>query len=356
MKAIETGLLGYGEFDRVATLAVAAGEHLLLVGAPGRAKTLAVRRFCAHLDGGLFSVQLSKFSDETALFGLPNMKELREKGEIVYPKRGLATCRYFHADEIFDASDVLLRTLLSSLEERLILRGEKIEHIPLNSCFATANYVRRNEVVDAIIDRFVLSMCVPEPSLKQRAELYNNDHSFEVPPVIESKVTMEDLLRVRQEAEKVKFQGELVEALMDWAAEQKFSPRRERKMAKLLRVAVAMDGESEIREHHIDLVRFIVPLAPDAAQAGKINSKDVIKPLKDKLKVLLNERQQLEEIARLSEVKGTDLQAMRELVAAVKKLQGITPVNDKVAARQNEQTRELVQRHAKLVADLGVTL
>jgi MoxR-like ATPase len=355
---VNTGLLGYGEFDRVATLAVASGEHLLLVGPPGVAKTLAVTRFCAYLEGGLFSVQLSKFSDETALFGMPNMKTLREKGEIVYPKRGLATCYYFHADEIFDASDVLLRTLLSSLEERKILRGETIEDIPLNTCFATANYVRRNEVVDAIIDRFVLSMVAPTPTEAHRKHLYDHEQEFEAKPSVKEseKVTMESILQVRKDAHKVSLDSELVEALLDWTKEQNFSPRRERKLGKLLRTNAALNGRDEIREEDIEMARFVLPLQPDAAKSGKSNPKDAIKSLKDKLKVLLNEKQQLVDIEQALDIKGDDLATTKNIVEAVKKLKNLSPVNAKVGDKQKQAIAKLVDKHAKLISKLGVTL
>ena len=58
-------------------LAAVAGEHVLVVGPPGTAKSEAARRVARGLGGRYFEYLLGKFSEPSELFGPVDMGNLR---------------------------------------------------------------------------------------------------------------------------------------------------------------------------------------------------------------------------------------------------------------------------------------
>ena len=59
-------------------LAAVAGEHVLVVGPPGTAKSEAARRVARGLGGRYFEYLLGKFSEPSELFGPVDLRKLKE--------------------------------------------------------------------------------------------------------------------------------------------------------------------------------------------------------------------------------------------------------------------------------------
>jgi len=100
-------------------------EHLLLKGKTGTGKSyFANNVFSLIKDARVFNIHLTKFISEEALFGPINIKKLREESIIEYNiKNSALEANLLYLDEFFDAPDVLLRTLLDILNERVWNRG-----------------------------------------------------------------------------------------------------------------------------------------------------------------------------------------------------------------------------------------
>ena len=59
-------------------LASVAGEHLLIIGPPGTAKSAAVRRFAQAFDSRYFEYLLGRFTEPTEIFGPVDLRKLRD--------------------------------------------------------------------------------------------------------------------------------------------------------------------------------------------------------------------------------------------------------------------------------------
>src|SRR5262244_3720843 len=59
-------------------LAAVAGEHLLVIGPPGTAKSEAVRRIAAALGGTYFEYLLGRFTEPSEIFGPIDLRRLKE--------------------------------------------------------------------------------------------------------------------------------------------------------------------------------------------------------------------------------------------------------------------------------------
>lgn len=346
-----SNLLGYQSAERAATLAIAAGEHLLLSGPPGTAKSLFARKIFARYEGEFFQRTLTRFTDESALFGLPNLRVMRELGEIEYPARGLASATFAFLDEIFDASDVLLRSLLTLLNERIWDRSRDIIHVPLRTCIASANYTRSNEVLSAVTDRFLFYLQPMPLTDAERLHLWNGERYEEIEQHAE-KISIEQLDATAARAAEVAISPATAQALCAWCGHHNFSPRRERKFARVLRIAAAQRGGSTVEEQDFDCAAWVLPLEEQDRQAP-------ISELKDSLKKVLREQEQLALLSSI-EAERVDLMKLDRLVKRAKLLKVLlaklpsSPVSDDVEHRKSALKRELQSNHNSALAELGV--
>ncbi|MEU1504659.1 AAA family ATPase [Kitasatospora sp. NPDC005748] len=165
---------GQGMIDRetvaeVVVLCAVAGEHLLVVGAPGTAKSEAVRRIAGQLGGRYFEYLLGRFTEPNELFGPVDLRRLRE-GRIEFETAGmLPEAEIAFLDEVFLGSTAVLNTLLGLLNERVFRRGGTVLHSPLRVCVGAANHLPDDPALAAFADRFLARVFV-EPVADARLE------------------------------------------------------------------------------------------------------------------------------------------------------------------------------------------
>ena len=75
---MEQHFLDKQEVIRLLLVSVAAGEHMLLVGPPGTAKSALVRTFAKLIDARYFEYLLTRFTEPNELFGPFDIRKLRD--------------------------------------------------------------------------------------------------------------------------------------------------------------------------------------------------------------------------------------------------------------------------------------
>src|SRR5512138_2828253 len=120
-------------------LAAVAGEHLLVIGPPGTAKSEAVRRVAGALGGRYFEYLLGRFTEPSELFGPIDLKKLREGIVETETESMLPEAEIAFLDEVFQGSTAILNTLLGILNERVFLRGHTRRTCPLRLCLGATN-------------------------------------------------------------------------------------------------------------------------------------------------------------------------------------------------------------------------
>ena len=141
-EAISDAALGLVERESLVemiALSAVAGEHMLVIGPPGTAKSEAVRRV-AHATGGrYFEYLLGRFTEPSEIFGPVVLRKLKE-GVVETETSGmLPEAEIAFLDELFLGSTAILNTLLGILNERTFRRGHTHVSCPLRVCVGTSN-------------------------------------------------------------------------------------------------------------------------------------------------------------------------------------------------------------------------
>ena len=123
-----------------ALMAVLAGEHVLLLGPPGTAKSALVRAIAQAFGGTYFERLMTRFSTPEELFGPISLKAL-EQDQFVRNSQGkLPTAEFAFVDEVFKANSAILNSLLAVVNERVFHNdGAGPVPVPLVSLFGASN-------------------------------------------------------------------------------------------------------------------------------------------------------------------------------------------------------------------------
>jgi MoxR-like ATPase len=173
LKDAARGLVEREALVELVALAAVAGEHLLVIGPPGTAKSEAVRRVARGLGGQVFEYLLGRFTEPSEIFGPVDLRKLKE-GVVETQTAGmLPEAEIAFLDEIFLGSTAILNTLLSLLNERSFRRGMTRIRCPLRVCVGASNTLPEDEALAAFADRFLLRTFldpIPDPRLEELLE------------------------------------------------------------------------------------------------------------------------------------------------------------------------------------------
>jgi MoxR-like ATPase len=147
-------------------LSLMMGEHLLVYGDPGTAKTLMLRSTLRSIIGAsIFDVILTAQTTPSHLLGAQILEDLK-RGEVNYNvTNSVLTSDFALFDEILDANSMTLRSLVSPLNERIWMHGQKTYHAKLRTAFAATNVdpnANKDSRIQAVIDRFLFQAFVTE--------------------------------------------------------------------------------------------------------------------------------------------------------------------------------------------------
>src|SRR5258708_9649221 len=153
---LERQFLGKDEIIRLMMIAVVAGEHCVLLGPPGTAKSALIRSLAELMQARYFEYLLTRFTEPNEIFGPVDIGAFRDG---VYKRNTagmLPEAEVVFLDEVFKSNSAILNALLTLLNERKYASGGVVFECPLLSCFGASNEVPSDETLTAIFDRFLL--------------------------------------------------------------------------------------------------------------------------------------------------------------------------------------------------------
>src|SRR3954466_8206610 len=155
-RTLESRFLGKDEVIRLLLIAVVAGEHAVLVGPPGTAKSALIRMYARLLRAQYFEYLLTRFTEPNEIFGPVDIAAFREGRYQRRIEGMLPEAEIVFLDEVFKSNSAILNALLTLLNERRYTSGGAVIKSPILSCFGASNEVPTDETLTAIFDRFLL--------------------------------------------------------------------------------------------------------------------------------------------------------------------------------------------------------
>jgi len=264
------GLVDRAVLVELIALAAIAGEHLLVIGPPGTAKSEAVRRFSRVLESSYFEYLLGRFTEPSEIFGPVDFRRLKE-GFVETDTSGmLPEAEIAFLDEVFQGSTAILNTLLGVLNERTFRRGHTIVHCPLRVCAGASNALPVDDALAAFADRFLLRVFVQPVSDAQLEELLEGGWSLGARPLGPAADTGDlDLLADAARAARL----DTVRPLLAHAIRELrkhgvgLSDRRAVKTQRLVAAAAALAGRAQPTGADLWPIIFVVPTAEQQALA-----------------------------------------------------------------------------------------
>ena len=255
-------------------LAAVAGEHVLIVGPPGTAKSVAVRRMASAIGGRYFEYLLGRFTEPSEIFGPVDLRELRE-GVIKTDTSGmLPEAEIAFLDEVFLGSTAILNTLLGLLNERIFRRGHTEMRCPLRVCVGASNRLPDDPALDAFADRFLVHAFV-EPVVDPMLELLLESgdalsrETFSHRTDVE---TLDALVGIARQIDIGPIRGALADALRELRhAGIGISDRRAVKSQRLIAAATAIAGRTMPSAADLWPLVFAIPTAE-----GQSIARDVL--------------------------------------------------------------------------------
>jgi MoxR-like ATPase len=254
---LQQGFIERNTATRLALLSLLSGEHLLLFGAPGTAKSELARRLHLALQGGdYFERLLTKFSVPEELFGPLSIKSLEQDRYHRLTKNYLPSATIAFIDEIFKANSAILNSLLTLLNEREFDNGDQRVKVPLLCVIGASNELPEENELAALYDRFLcryevkpvseeqfLSLLLLSESAKEYLHESSNDRH--------STLSLDELSEITRLSMTISIPEDvlnLLQSLRLYLFEQNIhvSDRRWRKVVKLLQVSAFTNGQKSV--------------------------------------------------------------------------------------------------------------
>lgn len=144
------------EIIRLMVVSAIAGEHMVIVGPPGTAKSAMIDMFARLIDAKYFEYLLTRFTEPNELFGPVDISAFREGRYTRRIENMLPTAEVVFLDEIFKSNSAILNSLLHLINERKFQNGPEVLPVPLISLYAASNEVPNDDNLAAMFDRFLI--------------------------------------------------------------------------------------------------------------------------------------------------------------------------------------------------------
>jgi len=266
-------IIGQQKVVDYSLIAIFTGNHILLEGVPGIAKTLLVRTLAKVLGSGFSRIQFTPDLMPSDITGT-NVFNLQE-GQFHLVKGPIFTS-FLLADEINRAPAKTQSALLQAMQERLVTIDGVTHELPANfTVFATQNpieYEGTYPLPEAQKDRFLLRVEMDYPSEEDEKQLAVQSLGRETPEnilesdAVQSVLTSEGIARVQEALDTITLKEELVSYVVELVRASRNTdciqvgagPRATKALLLSSRAFAAIEGRDYVTPDDIRLMAYPV--------------------------------------------------------------------------------------------------
>ena len=270
---IASRIIGQHSFMERLLIALLADGHLLVEGAPGLAKTKAVKALAAGLEGDFHRIQ---FTPDLLPADLTGTEIYRPQDGSFRFDKGPIFHNLLLADEVNRAPAKVQSALLEAMAEQQITVGQRTYPLPkLFMVLATQNPVEQEgtyHLPEAQLDRFLMEAVVDYPSRDEELKILELDlaqqkTTHRAPP---KRLTQAELFAMRRDVASLYLDPKLNAYIVDLVQATRnprvydpdlgrwcrfgASPRASIALARCSRARAWLDGDSFVAPHHIQAV------------------------------------------------------------------------------------------------------
>ena len=266
-------IIGQQKVVDYSLIAIFTGNHILLEGVPGIAKTLLVRTLAKVLGSGFSRIQFTPDLMPSDITGT-NVFNLQE-GQFHLVKGPIFTS-FLLADEINRAPAKTQSALLQAMQERLVTIDGVTHELPANfTVFATQNpieYEGTYPLPEAQKDRFLLRVEMDYPGEEDEKQLAIQSLGRETPEnilesdAVQSVLTSQGIARVQEALDTITLKEELVSYVVELVRASRNTdciqvgagPRATKALLLSSRAFAAIEGRDYVTPDDIRLMAYPV--------------------------------------------------------------------------------------------------
>ncbi len=346
--------IGREEEARAIALSIISGEHIVLIGEPGTAKSAMARRAAELINARFFKYLLTKFTEPDELFGPLDINALKKGVYVRITTNKLPEAEIAFIDEIFNANSAILNMFLTIMNERILYDGYSEIRVPLWTMIAASNRVPDEPELQALYDRFLYRHFVKPVSEDKWMDLldavWNIEAGFYIraEPVL-SMDHIRHLNKLLFEVDLSKIKEKLVKLyaiLEDHGIH--ITDRRKGKALKAIAASALLDERMVATEDDLLILKIVAP-------RDREESEQVTAILMDEIKASEKYLRELAEIeANVREAKQYIMGITEFEPRLVDYLRSFESVRDKVRRIAEETGDEVVRRKAlDVLAEIG---
>jgi MoxR-like ATPase len=324
-----------------ALVGLLAGQHLLVIGPPGTAKSMLADEVCRRITGArYFQWLLTRFTTPEELFGAISLTALEADDYRRLTTHKLPEAHIAFLDEVWKASSSILNTILTLMHERRFHNGREVASVPLITLFGASNELPEDDELLALNDRFLLRFVV---------EYLGEDFRFlkllqVQPPAARTTLSLDELAAARAEAAAVAVPGAALRAITDLRRELGrrnvvASDRRWTQSIGVLRAHAWLEGRDSVADVDVAFLEHVLWRDPAERQTVREAIRELLHGYEDEVRVLLYQSRELRAYA-LRQWETADLRS-RATVEAHTKLRAILGKVDDILATARTDGRPI---------------